>query len=329
MIGYLIRRIVGALVVLLALSAVVYILFYAGPSNPALLACGKGCTPDRLVVVKHSMGLDKSLLDQYLSFLHAVFVGHDYSSGPSVRHCPAPCLGYSFETDQPVATILGAALPVSASLAFGALALSLLLGISAGLVTVLSRRRWLDRALNAVVLLGYATPVFLVALVLLIVFCAVLQWLPFPTYVPLTQDPAAWAQNLLLPWIALALIGSAAYARMTRAQTLEMLGEDHVRTARAYGLPERRVITRHVLRGALTPLVTMAAIDLASIMTSAVLTETMFGLPGIGQALVQAVGSTDLPVIVGVTLTAGAVYVVANALADVLYAAIDPRVELS
>ncbi|MEY9862630.1 peptide/nickel transport system permease protein [Catenulispora sp. GAS73] len=329
MIGYLIRRVVGAVVVLLALSAIVYALFYAGPSDPALLACGKGCTPDRLAVVKSSMGLDKPLVDQYLSFLHGIFFGRDYSSGPSVQHCPAPCLGYSFETEQPVTTILGSALPVSASLAFGALALSLLVGIGAGLVTVLSRRHWLDRALNAVVLVGYATPVFLVALVLLIVFCSDLQWLPFPTYVPLTQDPAAWAQNLLLPWIALALIAAAAYARMTRAQTLEILSEDHVRTARAYGLPERRVITGHVLRGALTPLVTMAAIDLANIMTSAVLTETMFGLPGIGQALVSAVGSTDLPVIVGVTLTAGAVYVVANALADVLYAAIDPRVELT
>jgi len=186
-----------------------------------------------------------------------------------------------------------------------------------------------DRVLNTVILVGYATPVFLVALVLLIVFSADLQWLPFPTYVPLTQDPAAWAQNLLLPWIALALIAAAAYARMTRAQTLETLSEDHVRTARAYGLPERRVITRHVLRGALTPLVTMAAIDLANIMTSAVLTETMFGLPGIGHTLVSAVSSTDLPVIVGVTVTAGGVYVLANAVADILYAAIDPRVELA
>ena len=328
MIGYLIRRLIGAALVLLVLSAIVYGLFYAGPSNPALLACGKGCTPDRLAVVKSSMGLDKPLLDQYLSFLHGIFLGRDYSMGPTVQHCAAPCLGYSFETDQSVTTILGSALPVSASLALGALALSLLLGIGAGLVTVLSRRKWLDRGLNAVVLMGYSTPVFLVALVLLIVFCSDLQWLPFPTYVPLTQDPAGWAQNLILPWIALALIGAAAYARMTRAQMLETLGEDHVRTARAYGLPERRVITGHVLRGALTPLVTMAAIDLASIMTSAVLTETMFGLPGIGHALVGAVSTTDLPVIVGVTVTAGAVYVLANAVADILYAAIDPRVEL-
>ncbi|NUR28007.1 MAG: ABC transporter permease [Catenulispora sp.] len=329
MIGYVLRRLVGAAIVLLALSAIVYTLFYTGPSDPALLACGKGCTSEHLAEVKSAMGLDKSLGDQYLSFLHGIFFGHDYSSGPSVRTCPAPCLGYSFETDQSVTEILTSALPVSASLALGAMALSLLLGIGAGLVTVLSRRRWLDRGLNAVVLLGYSTPVFLVALVLLIVFCSDLRWLPFPTYVPLTQNPAEWARNLLLPWIALALIQAAAYARMTRAQTLETLGEDHVRTARAYGLPERRVIGRHVLRGALTPLVTMAAIDLAAIMTSAVLTETMFGLPGIGHALVGAVGGGDLPVIVGVTVAAGTVYILANALADILYAAIDPRVELA
>jgi peptide/nickel transport system permease protein len=328
-IGYVVRRLVGAAVVLLVLSAIVYALFYAGPSNPALLACGKGCTPDHLAEVKSAMGLDKSLADQYLSFLHGIFLGHDYSSGPSVRTCPAPCLGYSFETDQSVTSMLTSTLPVSASLALGALVLSLLLGIGAGLVTVLSRRRWLDRGLNAVVLLGYSTPVFLVALFLLIVFCSDLRWLPFPTYVPLTRDPGQWAQNLLLPWIALALIGSAAYARMTRAQTLEALGEDHVRTARAYGLSERRVVTGHVLRGALTPLVTMAAIDLAQIMTSAVLTESMFGLPGIGHALVDAVHGGDLPVIVGITVAAGSLYILANALADILYAAIDPRVELA
>ena len=329
MTGYVLRRLIGAAVVLLALSAIVYGLFYAGPSNPALLACGKGCTPDRLAEVKSAMGLDKPLADQYLSFLHGIFFGHDYSSGPSIRKCPAPCLGYSFESDQSVTSILGSALPVSASLAIGAMVLSVLLGVSAGLVTVLSKRRWLDRGLNAAVLLGYSTPVFLVALVLLIVFCSDLRWLPFPAYVPLTEDPVQWARNLLLPWIALALVQAAAYARMTRAQTLETLGEDHVRTARAYGLSERRVIVRHVLRGALTPLVTLAAIDLAAVMTSAVLTESMFGLPGIGHALVGAVGIGDLPVIVGVTLAAGTIYILANALADILYAAIDPRVELS
>ena len=329
MIGYLVRRIIGAAIVLLALSAIVYGLFYAGPSDPALLACGKGCTPDRLAVVKPSMGLDKPLPDQYLSFLHAIFAGHDYSSGPGVQHCPAPCLGYSFATDQPVTTLPEHRLPVSASLALGAMALSLLLGIGAGLVTVLRRRRWLDHGLNAVVLVGYATPVFLVGLVLLIVFCADLQWLPFPTYVPLTQDPAGWAQNLLLPWIALAVIQAAAYARMTRAQTLETLGEDHVRTARAYGLPERRVVAGHVLRGALTPLVTHGRDrpgrdhDLRGAHRDHV--RPAGRRPGAGRRGRQI----DLPVVVGVTLTAGAVYVLANAAADLLYAAIDPRVELA
>jgi peptide/nickel transport system permease protein len=155
-----------------------------------------------------------------------------------------------------------------------------------------------------------------------------LRWLPFPTYVPLTDDPVGWAQNLLLPWTALALIQAAAYARLTRAGIQETLAEDHVRTARAYGLPERRILTRRALRGALIPVVTLTAIDLAAIMTGAVLTETMFGLPGVGRLLVGAVNQIDLPVVVGVTLLTGLLVVVGNAVADLLYAAVDPRVQL-
>jgi peptide/nickel transport system permease protein len=303
-------------------------LFYLAPSDPAVLACGKGCTPERLAEVRHAMGVDDPVLVQYGHFLHGLVAGRDYPAGPSTRHCPAPCLGYSFETDQPVTALLADRLPVSASLAFGAEVLSLLVGIGAGLLAGPRRFRILDRLVNALVLAGYAVPVFLVGLLLLLVFCVYLRWLPFPSYVPLTTDPVAWASNLLLPWTALAVIQAAAYARLTRAGVQETLSEDHIRTARAYGLPERRIIWRRALRGALVPLVTLAAIDLAAIMTSAVLTETMFGLPGVGQLLVGAVNQVDLPVVVGVTLLTGFLIVVANAAADLVYAAIDPRVQL-
>ncbi|GIF20127.1 peptide/nickel transport system permease protein [Actinoplanes tereljensis] len=328
MIGYLVRRLGGAVLVLFGLSLLLYGLFYLAPSDPAILTCGKGCTPERLAEVRHAMGVDESIWAQYQHFLTGLVAGRDYSSGTLTRHCPAPCLGYSFETDQPVTKLLLDRLPVSASLAFGAEVLSLVAGIGAGLLAGLRRYRWLDRIVNGLVLAGYAVPVFLVGLLLLLLFCVQLQWLPFPTYVPLTTDPLAWAQNLLLPWVALAVIQTAAYARLTRAGIQETLAEDHIRTARAYGLPESRIVWRRALRGALLPLVTLTAIDLAAIMTSAVLTETMFGLPGVGQLLVGAVNQIDLPVVVGVTLLTGLLIVAANAIADLLYAAVDPRVEL-
>ncbi|GAB1692088.1 ABC transporter permease [Krasilnikovia sp. M28-CT-15] len=315
----LLRRLGGAVLVLLALSAVVYALFYLAPADPAVLTCGKGCTPDRLAEVRAAMGLDESVATQYAHFLQGIVAGRDFPAGPDVRHCPAPCLGYSFETDQPVTALLADRLPVSASLALGAQILSLVAGVGAGLL----RSRFVD----ALVLVGYATPVFLVGLVLLLVFSVQLQWLPFPTYVPFTEDPLGWAQNLLLPWTALAIIQAATYARLTRSGIQDALAEDHVRTARAYGLPERRIRTRRALRGALIPVVTLTALDVAAIMTGAVLTETMFGLPGVGQLLVGAVNQIDLPVVVGVTLLTGVLVVAGNAVADLLYAAIDPRVQ--
>ncbi|GIE90200.1 ABC transporter permease [Actinoplanes regularis] len=328
MIGYLIRRIAGAALVLLALSAIVYALFYLAPSDPAILTCGKGCTPERLADVRAAMGLADPVWTQYWHFLEGVFTGRDYPAGPDVRHCPAPCLGYSFETDQPVTALLLDRIPVSFSLAIGAEVLSLAIGVGAGLLSGARRFRWLDRLVNGLVLAGYAVPVFLVGLLLLLLFCVHLRWLPFPTYVPFTTSPLLWAQNLLLPWISLAVIQTAAYARLTRAGLQETLAEDHIRTARAYGIPERRILRRRALRGALLPLITLTAVDVAAIMTSAVLTETMFGLPGVGQLLVGAVNQIDLPVVVGVTLLTGLIIVIANAAADFLYAAVDPRVQL-
>ncbi|MEV6346258.1 ABC transporter permease [Actinoplanes sp. NPDC051851] len=328
MTGYLIRRVLGAAVVMLVLSALIYGLFYLAPSDPALLTCGKGCTPERLADVRVAMGVDDPVPAQYAHFLEGLVAGRDYPAGADVRHCPAPCLGYSFETDQPVTALLLDRFPVSFSLALGAEVLSLVIGIGAGMLAGLKRFRLVDRLVNGLILAGYATPVFLVGLLLLLLFCVHLQWLPFPQYVPFTTDPLLWAQNLLLPWTSLAAIQAAVYARLTRAGIQETLAEDHIRTARAYGVPERRILWRRALRGAMLPLITVTAIDVAGIMTSAVLTETMFGLPGVGQLLVGAVRQIDLPVVVGVMLLTGLIIVVANAAADLLYAAADPRVQI-
>ncbi|MBO2446495.1 ABC transporter permease [Actinomadura barringtoniae] len=326
---YSVRRLGATVAVLLALSAIVYVLFYLTPGDPAVLACGKGCNAERLALTEHKLGLDESVYLQYWHFLEGLVVGRDYSAGTDVSHCPAPCLGYSFQTDQPVTQMLLDRLPVSLSLTLGATLLSLVLGISAGLQSALRRGRLSERLLTGVTLLGFSTPVFLIGLVLLLIFCAYLRWLPFPAYVPLTDDPAAWARNLILPWASLALIEAAVYARITRAGALETLVEDHIRTFRAYGIRERQVIARHAMRGALTPVVTLTAVEVAQMMTAAVLTETMFGLPGIGKLTVESVNNVDLPVVVGVTVLAGTLVVLANTAADLLHAAIDPRVKLA
>jgi peptide/nickel transport system permease protein len=330
MVAYLIRRLVGALLVLLVLSAVVYLIFYALPGNPAQLACGpKTCQPEQLARISHNLGLDQPLWERYWHFLTALFVGRDISTGPSVVHCAAPCLGYSYQSGEPVTTMLADRLPVTASIVLGGFVIWVAVGVGSGVLSALRRGRLADKLVTAFTLAGMSTPAFLVGLLLFIVFCVTLRWLPAPSYVPLTQNPLLWAENLLLPWLTLAVVSAAYYARLTRTQMLETLSEDHIRTFRAYGLSERRVIGRHALRGALTPLITFGALDLATSLAGATLTESLFGLPGTGALLVQSVRNIDLPVVVGLTLVAGALIVVANAVADILYSVADRRVELA
>lgn len=330
MVSYLIRRVVGAVLVLLVLSAVVYLIFYALPGNPAQLACGpKTCQADQLARISHNLGLDQPLWLQYWHFLTAIVVGRDISTGPSVVHCAAPCLGYSYQSGEPVTTMLADRLPVTASIVLGGFVIWVAVGVGSGVLSALRRGRLADKLVTGFTLAGMSTPAFLVGLLLFIVFCVTLQWLPAPSYVPLTQNPLQWAENLLLPWFTLAVVSAAYYARLTRTQMLETLSEDHIRTFRAYGLSERRVIGRHALRGALTPLITFGAMDLATSLAGATLTESLFGLPGTGALLVQSVRNIDLPVVVGLTLVAGALIVVANAVADILYSVADRRVELA
>ncbi|GAA1932600.1 ABC transporter permease [Kitasatospora viridis] len=328
MIRFLLRRTVSTALVLLVLSLVVYLVFYAAPHDPARLVCGKGCDPARLAVVRHKLGTDRPLWQQYWEFLRGLVVGRTYDAGSDSTHCAAPCFGWSFQTDQPVLPMITQRLPVDCSLAIGAAVIWLLLGVGAGTLGALRRGRLLDRALTGLTLAGIASPVFLTGLLLMMLCCAYLRWLPFPSYVPLTQDPAGWAANLALPWFALALVFAANYARMSRGLLLETLAEEHIRTVRAYGLTERRIVVGHALRGVLTPLITMLAKDLGSLIGSAQLTEAVFGFDGMARLLVDAVNQVDLPVVVGVTLFGAFFIVLANAVADVLYAVADPRVVL-
>ncbi|RAG82539.1 ABC transporter permease [Streptacidiphilus pinicola] len=328
MIRFLLRRLLGAVAVLLALAALSYLLFYAMPGDPAQLACGKGCTAPQLAQVRHALGTDQPVLRQFWTFLTTLALGHGFSTGPSTVWCSAPCLGYSYQSNESVTQMLLDRLPVDVSLALGAAAIWLLLGIGTGLYAALRPGRLRDRVVNAVILTLGSTPVFVMALLLLMGACVWLQLLPFPNYVPLTEDPAQWAQNLLLPWLAIALVSAAGYTRLTRAGVLETLNQDHIRTLRAYGYPERRIVLRHAVRGALPTVVTVAAMDIGMVLAGAVFTETMFGLPGLGKLAVESASTVDLPVVCGITLLAGALIVVANTVADLLHAALDPRVRI-
>jgi peptide/nickel transport system permease protein len=327
--GFLVRRAIGTVITLLAISVIVYVVFYATPGNVAQITCGPRCSPEQVHQVAQQLRLDDPLYVRYWHFLEGLVAGQDYSTGTSVEHCPAPCLGLSYQSDRQVMDIILTKLPVSLSLVLGAMVLWLVLGVGTGALSAWRRGRFTERLLTALTLAGWATPVFVIGLVLMIVVCGELQLLPFPQYVKFTDDPEQWAWNLLLPWLSLALIEAAAFARLTRASMLETLAEDHIRTFRAYGVAERAIVGRHALRGALAPVIALNANNVGSAIGGAVLTETLFGLPGIGRELVHAVDVVDLPVVVGMVLVIGFFVVLANAVADVLYAVADRRVVLT
>ncbi|MEU2224478.1 ABC transporter permease [Streptomyces sp. NPDC018347] len=327
--GFVLRRVVGAVITLLVLSVIVYVVFYVTPGDVAQITCGPRCSPAQVHQVAQQLHLDDPLYVRYWHFLQGLFVGQDFSTGTSVEHCSAPCLGQSYQSGRQVTDIILTKLPVSFSLVIGGMVIWLLLGVGTGVLSAWRRGRFSERVLTAITLAGTATPVFVIGLILMIVVCGELQLLPFPQYVNFTDDPEQWAWNLLLPWLSLALIEAAGFARLTRASMLETLAEDHIRTFRAYGVSERAVIARHALRGATASVIALNAVTFGSAVGGAVLTETLFGLPGLGQEMVHAVKVVDLPVVVGMVLVIGFFVVLANAVADVLYAVADRRVVLA
>jgi len=332
-IQYIVRRLILVVVLMWIVSMVTFGIFFLIPqatgTNPAVLFAGKAPTPDTVKNVEIKLGLNKPLVTQYADFIGGIFTGRHFDNGRDKTNCPAPCLGYSFVNDQPVWSEMISDLPVTVSLASGASILWLVSGVSVGVVSALRRRSFFDRASMGIALAGVSLPIYFTGLVLLDLFSFKWQILPNVHYVGITQNPISWARNMLLPWIALAFLYAALYARLTRAGMLETMGEDYIRTARAKGLTERRVISRHALRAALTPIVTIFGLDLGQLLGGAILTEYTFGFIGIGHLSVDAIGRQDLPVIMGVTLFAAFFIVFANLVVDVLYAFVDPRVRYS
>ena len=333
MISFVVRRLIAAVFLLVVVSVVIFAIFFVlpklgGQTNYGLATQYVGRIPTRAAVLQMEaqLGLDKPLYLQYWDYLRAIVAGEHYGTGAGSVYCPPPCFGYSFKNQQPVWPMMVSDIPVTASLALGAAVLWVTGGIAIGVISALKRGTIIDRLSMTVALAGVSLPIFFTGLVSLVLFSY--KWPIFPNvqFVPLTQNPALWAKNLVLPWVTLAFLYAALYARLTRAGMLETMGEDYIRTARAKGLPERVVIVKHGLRAALTPIVTIFGLDLGLLLGGAILTETTFSLPGLGQFTILAIQNQDLPEIMGVVMIASFFIVIANLIVDILYAVLDPRV---
>ncbi len=331
------RRIFVGIILLLALSLMTFFLFFASPVDVTRFACGKNCTPEKRATTEKALGYDKPVVEQWTDFLKGIVVGRDYPDDPElqaaapdiVTHCPAPCFGYSQVNATTVNELVKEAAPVSISLAMVALVIWVVFGVLFGLIAAVRKGSLIDRGIVGLTLVVYAFPTFFVGIFLLKYVSIKWGLVPFPQYVSIAEGGVGqWFLNLLLPATTLALFYLASYVRMTRAFVLESLSEDYIRTAKAKGLAPRKVLFKHGLRAALTPLVTMIGLDFAGLLGGAIITETVFSFYGLGALAVRANVSYDLPVLIGLLLLAGTFVIVANIVVDVLYAYIDPRVRL-
>jgi peptide/nickel transport system permease protein len=338
MIRYIIRRCLGALLVVIVISMATFAIYFIAPrvtgSDPSYLYVGRHGSPAQVAAVRHAFGLDQPVIQQYWAYMKGIFTGRTFTDGVSSQYCGPPCLGYSFQYQESVTALIKDRFPVTFSLALGASILWLTGGVLVGIISALKRGSWVDRSAMIIALAGVSLPVYFTGLLLLFIFTygpPALRWFPNAGqgYVPFTSDPWGWFTALVLPWISLAFLFAALYARLTRANMLETMGEDYIRTARAKGLPARTVVRKHALRAALTPIVTIFGLDLAGLLGGAILTEYTFSLQGLGKLSIDAIAKQDLPVIMGVVIVGAILLVVANIVVDVLYAVIDPRVRYS
>jgi peptide/nickel transport system permease protein len=318
MIRFAVRRLAWSVLVVWFVATSVFAIYFAVPRDVARLVAGSRASEQTLVLVRKRLGLDQPVRVQYIQFLMRLAHGD---------------LGQSFQTQEAVTTIVARDLPVTTSLALGASVLWLVVGVGAGTIAATRRRSRADRMINTAALGFYSMPTFLVGQLLLFflfyrLYVAGYELFPPGSYVPFTENPLQWARFLILPWASIALVSAATYSRLTRGAMLDVLHEDYIRTARSKGISELRVTTHHALRSALTPVVSQFGIDVGSLMGGAIVTEVVFGLPGLGREAVQAIANQDLPIIMGITILSAALVVAANLVVDVLQAVMDPRVRL-
>jgi peptide/nickel transport system permease protein len=322
---YLIRRILWAIFLFFVITFVTFVIFFMAPNDPARAMCG-GDQASRqcLLTATEKLGLDKPVLVQYFKYLDRLVVHQD--------------LGTSYATGQSINQKIKMAAPVTASLVFGGAVLWMIIGLSVGIYSALRPRSLIDRAAMVFVLIGVSAHPVWIGLILSYTFGVRWHITPIADYAnffgaaPGSGDPggpAQWAYHMILPWMTFALLFAALYVRMIRANVMETLNEDYVRTARAKGAPEQRILFAHVLRNALLPVVTMLGMDIGVALGGAIFTETVFQLPGLGRTVVVALGNDDLAIVEGVVVFATIAILFFNLIVDLMYAWIDPRIRLS
>ncbi len=315
---YIARRLVWTLVVVFCVLGITFVVFYKLPNgDPALRFAGKSPQPAELAEIRHRLGLDKPWYVQFGKFSYHFFAGDKYGW---------PGLGYTFAGQSSVKHLVFQRAPRTLFLIAGASVLWLFSGVAIGVLSAVKRRSLTDRLAMGFALFGISTPVFWLGLMSLYIFWRQLGWTGGTGYVSPTSSFTGFFSHMILPWCVLALLYAAFYARMTRNNLLETLGEDYIRTARAKGLSERRVIFKHGLRASLTPIVTMFGMDIALLVGGAVITESVFNLQGLGYLAINGALTQDLPTVVGVVVLAAVAVAIANLIVDILYAFIDPRV---
>ena len=333
---YITRRVLWAVVLFIAVTIVSYIIFFVIPVDPARLVAGKGARPEDIKRAAHFIGTDKPIWWQYGRFLGRLIGVHWQAQGADFWHIKfaTPSLGRSFANRQDINSVVAAAAPVTASLIFGAAILWMLIAIPLGVFSALRPRSIMDRVAMVGVLFGIsAHPVWL-GLLFSYFFGYRLGWTPITGYCDFFHSQTdcsgvgPWFYHLILPWATFAILFAALYVRMIRANVMETLNEDYVRTARAKGASESRVIGVHVLRNAMLPVVTMLGMDISVSLGGAIFTESVYGLPGLGRELVQSLSSFDLPTTLGITVFGTVAIIVIQLFVDIMYAFIDPRIKL-
>jgi peptide/nickel transport system permease protein len=317
--AYIGRRLVGSFVLLLVVSALTFLFFNVLPStDPAALRAGRQPTAELIAQIREDLGLDKPIIVQFADYMRQVFTQFDF--------------GRSYQQDQPVIDLIKARLPATIYLAVGAVLIWVSIGVSVGILAAVKHRSLFDRLSIGLALVAISAPVYWLGLVMLYLFAPNFGLIPLPfvtgqgSYTPPGTDFAAFLKSMILPWLVLSASFAAVYARVLRGSLLEVINEDYIRTARAKGLRERSVIFRHGVRSAITPVVTLLGLDLGILLGGAILTETVFNIPGLGRLAFSAISRGDLPIIQGTVLFGAFFIVLLNLVVDIVYAFLDPRV---
>jgi peptide/nickel transport system permease protein len=311
MLAYILRRLLQTIPVMLVVAVFVFLMLRLTPSDPAAIIAGDNATAEQVAQIRSQLGLDQPMLQQFVIWIGKVFHGD---------------FGESFFFKKTVAELIGERVEPTLSLAFFTIVIAVLVAVPLGVLAAHRQGTWVDRVVMGFSVLGFSVPTFVVGYILIYVFAVWLNWLPVQGYQHISEGIMGWAQRLILPALTLSVIYVALIARMTRASVLEVLSEDYIRTARAKGQIERRVLFRHALRNAAVPIVTVIGLGIALLIGGVVVTESLYTIPGLGRLTVDAVLARDYPTIQAVILLFSFAYVMINLVVDLTYTLLDPRI---